>query len=125
VWWHYPDARDGNENSRYVAVSTIDGSWFRGQMARTPSAMPGSRDGRSASILPGQVFYHEYGQTANGGVLTYSLKSAARYVGNADQVFMVRGMWPDFEDQAGNVSLTALHQLLPAGRPGRARALSR
>jgi len=25
VWWFYPDARDGIENSRYVAMSTFDG----------------------------------------------------------------------------------------------------
>ena len=54
----------------------------------------------------GAVFFHEYGQTANGGPLGYYLKSAARYLGNADQVMMIRGVWPDFEDQAGNVALS-------------------
>jgi hypothetical protein len=117
VWWHYPDARDGNENSRYVGVSTIGGEWFRGQMARTAFCDAGVAGWPLGVDTSGQVFYHENGQTANGGVLTYSLKSAARYVGEADQVFMVRGMWPDFEDQAGNVSLTAYTSFYPQADP--------
>jgi hypothetical protein len=65
----------------------------------------------------GIVYYHEIGQTANGGVLNYFLKSASQYLGNADQVFMVRGLWPDFEDQQGNVSLCLFTSFYPQDEP--------
>src|SRR5690606_7460785 len=37
VWFFYPDARDGNENTRYIALSLVQAGlpWFRGQLPRT------------------------------------------------------------------------------------------
>lgn len=106
VWWFYPDARDGDENSRYVAVSTVDGTWFRGQLARSSFADAGVA-GYPIGVDPdGTVYYHEIGQTANGGPLEWHIKSADQYLGDGSQCMMVRSVWPDFENQRGSVSLT-------------------
>lgn len=119
IWWHYPDGRDGNENSRYVAVSAISEGlpWFQGIMARTAFVDAGVAASPLGVGPDGAVYFHEIGQTANGGVLSYHLKSAATYLGNGDQVFMIRGLWPDFEDQQGNVALTLCTSFYPQEEP--------
>lgn len=113
VWWFYPDNRDDGENSRYVALSTIDGSWFRGKMART-AAMDANVTQYPVMVdASGNVFYHELGKTANGGELSWFIKTADQYLGNGDTTFMMRGIWPDFEDQEGPVHLTIETRLYP------------
>jgi hypothetical protein len=54
----------------------------------------------------GALFYHEYGSTANGGNLEWHLKTADQYIEEGGRQMMVRGIWPDFEDQQGAISLT-------------------
>ena len=113
VWFFYPDERDGTENSRYIAVNVDAGTWFKGEMARTafvdssPLAYPlGITSG-------GVVYYHENGHSADGGALTWSITSGDQYLAPADQRILVRGIWPDFEDQLGPVSLTFDYRAYP------------
>lgn len=106
VWWFYPDGRDGSECSRYVALSTVDGLWFRGQMARSACIDAGPARFPLFVTPDGTAYWHEEGQTANGGALTWSLTTADQYVDEAREFTVLRGIWPDFEDQQGAVSLT-------------------
>ncbi len=113
VWWFYPDARDGDENSRYVAVSVMDGAWFRGDVPRTAFSDAGVA-GNPIGVDPaGTIYHHELGQTANGGAITGYIKTADQYLGGGDQCLMLKGIWPDFEDQVGPVSLTVATRLYP------------
>lgn len=106
VWWHYPDSRDGNENSRFVAVSTLDGSWFRGSMGRTAASDSGVV-GFPVMVDPaGVAYYHEVGFTANGAALNWYLESADQYLGAGQENLFIRGVWPDFETQGSAVQLT-------------------
>jgi hypothetical protein len=104
VWWHYPDSRDGTENSRYIAVGTQEGSgWFRGILART--AM------QDAAVAPyplmvtygGVVYQHE---DADGTIPTAHVESSDQHLDEGGRRVMITRMIPDFEDQDGNVSLT-------------------
>lgn len=106
VWWHYPDSRDGSENSRYLMFTTLSGTWSKGIMARTAAIDAGVVGFPLMCDPDGFTFYHETGDTANGGALSWFLESSDQYIGNADKVFMVRGVWPDFETQAGPVMMT-------------------
>ena len=106
VWWHYPDSRDGIENSRYIAVSTLDGSWFRGTLARTATVNGGVLQYPAKATYAGMVYFHEYGTDAAGSAMSWSLTSGDIYIGDADTWAQCRGIWPDFEAQQGTVSLT-------------------
>lgn len=106
VWWFYPDARDGLECSRYVALSTIDGTWFRGEMARSACCDAGPTQAPIFVTSDGTVYWHETGQTADGGALECSITSADQYIEEAARFLLIRGLWPDFEDQQGAISLT-------------------
>lgn len=134
VRFDYPDRRDGFENSRYLAlaVSGVDaGAWHRGQMARTafvdagPSAYP-------IGVDPGgTVFLHEKGRTADGGPFAWHIETAD-WIPSEDNLTLVRGLWPDFRDQAGPVTVTLTDRMTPQGpvtslqtaalAPGAARA---
>lgn len=115
VWWDYPDARDGYENSRYVAVPVMGpdaGSWFRGQMARTarvdagPSPYPlAVSTAISGTTATGTIYWHERGTSADGGVLTAYIESADQFL-SEDRAMLARSFWPDFEYQTGTVTLT-------------------
>lgn len=106
IWWFYPDSRDGNENSRYVAVSTTDGTWFRGQLARTAAIDSGAIPSPLMVTVGGTVYAHETGMSADGAPLSYFIETADQYLGNAENWIMVRGIWPDFRDQTGAVNVT-------------------
>lgn len=112
VWFDYPDNRDGQENSRYIAFSLLSGAWFRGLMARSwrmfgqPNPIAVSPDGR--------VFNHETGNDADGAPLSAFLESADQFL-SEDQVLRVRGMYPDLKNQLGAVSLTVITRYKPQG----------
>jgi len=106
VWWHYPDSRDGVENSRSLFVSTVDGSWSRGNFGRTAAIDAGVIGYPIMVSASGQIFYHELGGTANGAALDWSIKTADQYIQDGGEQFMIRSIYPDFEDQVGAVSLT-------------------
>ena len=115
VWWFYPDTRDGDENSRYVAVSTADGAWFRGDVARTAFMDSGPLLYPLGVSYAGQSYLHEYGDDADGAALTWHIESALQYLGEGERNLLVRGVWPDFEAQTGSVSLTLKHRAYPQG----------
>jgi hypothetical protein len=104
IWWFYPDSRDGTEVSRYVNYSVTDNVWTRGQVARTaatdrPATYP-------VMVSPASVVYeHERGITADGEVLPWSIEIGEQYVNEGETRVMIRNIWPDFEDQDGDVIL--------------------
>lgn len=120
VWWFYPDARDGFENSRYVGVNTITASginptWIHGTFVRT------AFDGGAPMAYPigcdytGNVFLHEIGQTADGAPISWFFESTAQYLGDGDERFQIKGVWPDFQGQVGAISLTLIGRDYPQG----------
>lgn len=113
VWWFYPDARDGSENSRYVALNIADGTWFRGRMARTAFVDAGV-SGYPVGVTPdGHAFYHEIGNSANGGALEWFIRSADQYIEESGRHMLIRSVRPDFEGQAGAVSLSVAVRKFP------------
>jgi hypothetical protein len=105
VWFFYPDNRDGLENSRYIAVSTADGTWFKGVMARTAAIDAGATQYPLFVDPTSYAYWHENGTSANGGALTWHIKTSDQYLGKAETFSLVRGLWPDFEAQTGTVNM--------------------
>lgn len=118
IWWHYPDERDAAddeepENSRYVAISLEKGVWFPGIMART-AAIDSGPERYPVMVDPdSMVFYHESGNDANGEALDWYLETSDFYLDEAQRRVVINGIWPDFEDQVGSVSLTLYTKSLP------------
>ena len=115
VRFDYPDRRDGYENSRYLTLSVHGpdaGAWHRGQMARTgfvdagPSAYP------IGAAFDGSVYLHEKGRSADGANFSWFLESADSYL-DPDATMLVRGLWPDFKDQVGPVTVSVAARLYP------------
>lgn len=117
VWWFYPDARDGIENSRYIAVSTVSGAWFRGQLARSAAVDSGPTAYPLFVTPTGTGYSHENGQSINGAPLDWFIQSSDLYLDEAQRFVMIRGIWPDFEDQAGSVSLEISLRKYPQATP--------
>ena len=74
-----------------------------------PYAIPADGDLRGHDLL------HENGTTADGGVIDWFIQSSDFYLGQAEQTTLVRGMWPDFEQQVGAISLTVGLRKYPQG----------
>ena len=119
IRFDYPDARDGEglENSRYLSVPVSgpdQGSWSKGEMARTafvdagPSLYP-------AGVDPdGQAYWHERGGSADGSALSWFVESADQYL-SEETGMMVRCVWPDVKDQTGPVTMTITTRERPEG----------
>jgi hypothetical protein len=113
IWWFYPDLRDAAEDtvaeqSRYVALCLSDEEpiWFRGQVARTAFEDAGVQSYPMGVSYGGMVYKHEFGNDADGSALAAHIKTADQYLGSGEQCLLLKGIWPDFEDQDGDVSLT-------------------
>lgn len=122
IRWDYPDSRDdagdapGVENSRYLAVSTLDGSWYKGEMVRTAFVDAGPTPNPIAVDYFGAIYYQERGHSANGSPLTWSLESADQYLGQGAPMLQIQGMYPDFQDQQGAVNMAVTTRLYPQGK---------
>ncbi len=117
VRWDYPDARDGYENSRYVAVAVEGpdaGSWYKGAEARTAMVDAGPTSYPCGVTYGGAIYWHEKGNSADGGQLSWFIESADIYL-DEDRHFLVRGAWPDIAQQMGAVQLTLTTRAYPQG----------
>lgn len=112
IRFDYPDERDGLENSRYLAMSLVDGAWSRGQMARSARVDAGPALFPIGVSPQGVAYYHERGESADGSPFSWFIESADQYL-DEDRTALVRGVWPDLADQAGPVSLTVISRMFP------------
>ena len=115
VRFDYPDARDGNENSRYLAVCLQDGSWSKGIMARSAFVDAGPQQDPVGVTPDGRVYWHERGRSADGAAFAWFIESADQYL-SEDQTLMVRGLWPDMAGQAGPAAVRLRTRLKPQGQ---------
>ncbi len=122
IRFDYPDARDGSENSRYLAahVPTLlndpEGAWYRGQMARTAfvDAPPSPNSYPVATDADGAIYWHEKGNSADGSAFSWFLEAADSYL-DPNVVMQVRQVWPDFKDQIGPITITLTTRFYPQG----------
>lgn len=115
VRFDYPDSRDGIENSRYVTLSVTGDGWSKGVMSRTAFVDAGPTENPVATTASGGIFYHERGQSADGSPIAWSIESADQYIGEGEQMIMVKGVWPDFKNQLGACQLDLLFRPYPQG----------
>ena len=123
IRFDYPDSRDGNENSRYIAASVPmlnenpDYAWYRGEMARTAfcDAPPAPTPSYPIGVTyGGSVYWQEKGNTADGGAFSWYIETADNYL-DPDTNMMVRQIWPDFKDQQGPVYVDLTTKFSPQG----------
>lgn len=107
------DIQAGSENNRYVCVSVIDGAWSRGIMDRTSMLDAGPAPYPIGTDSLGNIYIHERGQSANGDPMSWSMETADQYIADASQMLMLKGIWPDFEDQVGPVNLEVVARKYP------------
>lgn len=115
VWWFYPDARDGNECSRYVIYNYVEQHWSIGTWDRTAWCDAGVLQHPVATDVNGYLYFHERLSSADGGAITAYLESAPSDIGDGDALMAVTRMVPDIEDFVGGLTLTLKGRLWPAG----------
>jgi hypothetical protein len=123
IHFHYPDSREGNECSRYLAahvptlVSNPDVAWYHGVLARTAFADAPPHPTPSYPIgvtSDGAVYWHEKGTSADGAAFSWFIETADTYL-DADTNMMVRQVWPDFKDQVGPIMVDVTTKFAPQG----------
>jgi hypothetical protein len=105
IWWLYPDSRDGVECSRYVAFNYEENHWTCGTFNRSTIVASGVFPYPVMLGTDGVVYYHEYGQSASGGVLAGFVEGAFVDLDDGQNLMHVRRIVPDFEDQVGPVNI--------------------
>jgi hypothetical protein len=119
VWIFYPDSRDGSENSRAIFFKvTAEGFlWAKSDLSRTAFGDAGVLAYPVGVTSGGTVYNHESGTNADGSSLSWTLRSAAQYLGEAEQVLQVQRLTPDFKDQENSLTLTAYVRSRPQATP--------
>jgi hypothetical protein len=119
VWWLYPDARDGNECSRYVAFKWTQNDpsqgWIVGTMARSTWIKAGVFQHPILMGTDGVAYFHENGTTAGGAPIVSRLESSYFDVEDGNNLTILRRIVPDFEGQLGAVSFTIKLKGFPNG----------
>lgn len=127
VRFGYPDTRDqvpgstpGLEDSRALVMSLVETDpetgepifWWDG-LIRTAfiDAKPASYP--LATTPAGNLYYHEVGATADGAAFSWYFESADQYLSDSQQVMFLGGMWPDFQDQQGPISIYLMVRQYP------------
>lgn len=107
IWFFYPDARDGYENSRGVILKpdTVP-LWSKTDMARSAACDAGSVPTPLFVSPDGYAYAHESGQSANGAVLSWSFTISLPYLDEAGRFVLIKGLEPDIKDQVGPVNVT-------------------
>jgi hypothetical protein len=113
IWWLYPDSRDGNECSRYVAFNYEENHWTCGTFNRSTFIASGVYPYPILMGTDGMVYYHEFGQSASGQVLEGFVEGAYVDLDDGQNLMHVRRIVPDFEDQVGPVSIELGLRLWP------------
>lgn len=120
VQWLYPDARDGNECSRYIKLNPAGNStpcWDPGIIDRTAWIDGGILDFPLSPSALGYLYYQEKGDSFDGTAMSWSLTQGAFDIGNGDTLFQISRLIPDFDDQQGNISVTVNTYLYPNAVP--------
>lgn len=105
IRFDYPDSRDGTENSRYISLiiqGSDAGAWSRGIMDRTAFVDAGPTDFPLGVDASGYIYWHERGQSADGGAFSWFIETADTYL-DESRVTFCRQLWPDIKDQIGPV----------------------
>tara|TARA_R110000744_G_scaffold11669_3_gene35365 strand:+ start:526 stop:2316 length:1791 start_codon:yes stop_codon:yes gene_type:complete len=94
VWWHYPSA-DSQELDRYAIFNYKDNTWAFGTMERTAGIDRGTYSDPIWADASGNLYSHEKGLTADGGVLAAYLETGAFEVGQGDTLSYLDRLIPD------------------------------
>jgi len=105
VIWFYADSRDGNECSRYVKFNATLGVWDKGELPRTAWTDAGIYDYPLAVSTSGRLYFHEKGDTADGGVLSGRAYTGRIDLGDGETLMEVQEFRPDFKDMSGTITL--------------------
>lgn len=112
VWWFYPDLRDGNECSRYIAFSISDTRalgfpvWFNGTFNRTSWVNASVFQYPLAVDTSGTIRFQEKGFSEDGGARSWRA-TTGYFAGSQDGSHVrILGIQPDVEDQQGGYTLT-------------------
>jgi hypothetical protein len=111
IQWLYPDQRDGDgvECSRYVKVSVSGNStaaWDIGTYARTAWVDQGVTEYPFSYGADGYCYFQEKGKSINGAALTWSAKTGPILLGTGATMVQCTAIRPDFDDQAGTITVT-------------------
>jgi len=117
AWWLYPDMREGNECSRYVAYNYVENTWACGIFERSAWVDAGASSLPLAAGLDGRLYFHEKGNSADGAALAWSLQTAAVDIGDGDNHVSIMGCIPDFEDLLGGALMTVRTRRYPNSLP--------
>lgn len=115
IFW--PDARDGNEISRYALFNYIENTWSIGLWDRTAWTDAGPQTYPVATTSAGRIYYHEKGRSADGAALSWSLESAAHDIADGEQLTAILRVVPDFEEMVGGAAVTINTKAWPQSDP--------
>jgi hypothetical protein len=104
IMWFYPsvDSPDG-ENDRYVIYNTSERHWTIGSMARTVWEDGGTFNYPLAiGTVPSDLYYQEYGYTADTSALAANLESAYFDTNDGNIIMFANKFTPDFGNLSNN-----------------------
>ena len=117
VWWLYPDSRDGNEVSRYALVNYTENTWSLGTFDRTAWEDAAEISYPISVDTSGQMRFQEKGQSSDGDVLAYSVKTGALDLQDGAVWCEIMGLIPDFDSLVGAITVNVETYAYPNSTP--------
>lgn len=107
VWFHYPSKGEAGTNlevDRVAVLSVANGSWSFSELPRTAAVKSGVFQYPIMFGTDGHFYYHEKGETANGGALTAWIETAPFGAEDGGRLVAATRFIPDILDQVGNIT---------------------
>ena len=113
IIWFYPTMASPNgENDRYVIYNTVEKHWTIGALARNVWQDGGTFPYPIAiDATPSNVYYQEFGYTADTSVLAATLQSAYFDMEDGNQIMFANKFSPDFSNLSDNTPYSGTLQI--------------
>ncbi len=109
VRMNYPDARDDSgvnlEQSRAIVFNWVENKWYNDTDTRTQYIGTSVFNDIIGFGQDGNIYYTDIGTSANGNTLTSELETGWFDIGDGHNMMALKRFIPDFDDQAGDISL--------------------
>jgi hypothetical protein len=112
IWLYTSTASPNGENDRYVIYNTSEKHWTIGTLNRNVWEDGGTFEYPLAiSSLPYEIYYHEYGYTADLSAMAANLEGAYFNQESGNNIMFANKFAPDFSNKADNTPYSGTLQI--------------
>lgn len=115
IWWLYQSVDSTDDVNRYVMFNIDEQVWYTGPLLRSCYTDALMLDYPIAVAPTGEIYEHEKGTDDDSAALEKKIRSSYLDIGDGERNMEILGLYSDFQNQAGDVTLNLYTRDAPQG----------